>query len=305
MSNRRVAIIASALSTDVREAARIARERDFDGLLLDAWTPTLSIPALSGTGLREFRHMLGSQDQSLVGLQATTGPRGIGRGADIDRLLSRFDQMLRAATELGASIVCLDLGALPAAPFAPPKRRAISSDEAGFIFLPPNNVAPPEPVATEPFADSADPKLVAGVDEAMAAFGAVADRYRLSVALSSSLSGFAALHHVMNKAACPWFGIDLDAVAVARDRWPLDETFSRLGALVRHVRLRDATLGVDGRSRPAVAGQGSVNWPAFFEALDALQYSGWITIDPMELSDRVSAIDAARSVLKQNSADAR
>ncbi|MDB5172196.1 MAG: hypothetical protein JWN51_969, partial [Phycisphaerales bacterium] len=129
---------------------------------------------------------------------------------------------------------------------------------------------------------------------ALSEIGRLADRYSVVVAFRSDLASLAALERAVAQAACPWFGIDFDPVAVLRDEWEMDETFSRLGALVRHVRGRDAVKGADRRTRPAVVGQGDTDWGTLLANLDAADYHGWITIDPTELPDRNAGAVAGR-----------
>ena len=134
------------------------------------------------------------------------------------------------------------------------------------------------------------------VHAALAERGRRADRYGTTVAFRSDLASFAALERALSRAACPWFGVDLDPVAVLRDEWPLDEIFSRLGPLIRHVRGRDATRGGGGRTMPAVIGQGTTNWGELRAALDGAGYSGWITIDSLEHPDRRAAAVACGKI---------
>src|SRR6476659_4861149 len=108
----RISVLASALSTDARQAATTARSLGFGGILFDAYSPSLSIPELSQTGRREFRHTLSAQDLSLVGLRADLGARGFGPGADIDRLIQRLDRAMEAAAGLASPLLCVDLGPL-------------------------------------------------------------------------------------------------------------------------------------------------------------------------------------------------
>jgi sugar phosphate isomerase/epimerase len=125
--------------------------------------------------------------------------------------------------------------------------------------------------------------------------GARADRFGVTVAFRSDLASFAALERALTAAACPWFGVDLDPVAILRDGWSMDEIFARLGGLIRHVRGRDAVIGADRRTRAASVGQGSTNWPELLTALDSAGYRGWTTVDPLELADRTgSAIAGAK-----------
>src|SRR6266550_2140152 len=109
----RIAVVAGALGTDPRDAARAARVAGFGGMQFDAFTPSLDLTALSQTGRREFRHVLSSNDQQLIGLRVDVGPKGFGPGVDIDRLLAQFQRVMEAAKDLSAPLVCVEAGPLP------------------------------------------------------------------------------------------------------------------------------------------------------------------------------------------------
>lgn len=290
----RLGVAASALTDDPRQASGLAHDLGFQGLQFDAYSASFNIPDLAGSGRREFGHLLSSQNQQLIGLRGELGPRGLGPGADVDRILSKLDKLLEAAAGLNAPLACVDLGPLPAPPAQVRPRPKISPDQAGLILLPtaPQIVEPPTPAAPP-----ADPAVVSQVDAALCEIGRLADRYSVIVAFRSDLASLAALERAVMTAACPWFGIDLDPVAVLRDEWDLDETFSRLGALVRHVHGRDAIKGADRRTRPAIIGRGDTDWGTLLADLDAAGYRGWITVDPTELPDRQAAAVAARKYL--------
>jgi len=281
--------VSAALSNDVRDAARVARELGFDGLLLDAYSTSLTVPELSATGRRELRHVLATQNQQLAGLRASVGPKGLGRGADPDRVLSQIDRAMEAAKGLGAPLLSLDLGPLPRpAKSAKPKPK-VTKEQAGLILIPTTSSPPMEITGAQEPPAPVDMESMAQVDAALAELGRRADRYGVTVAMRSDLSGFDALERAIQQARCPWFGVDLDPVAILRDEWSQDEVFSRLGSLVRHVRARDAVRGADRRTQPAPIGRGDVNWDKLMSDLDGAGYRGWITIDPMELTDRVAA----------------
>lgn len=287
MGSIQFSVVAGALSNDPREAARLSREMGFVGLQFDAYGPSLRIPDLSNTGRREFRQVLSAQNQQPIGLRVELGPKGFSPGADVDRLLNGLNRAMEAAVGLGTSLVCVDLGPLPEpAPVEAPRPK-IDSAKAGVILLPESFAAPMPPAA--PASPPPDPAFVSQVDAALGELGAIADRYSVVLAFRTELSSFAAIDDALRRVRCPWFGIDFDPVAALRDEWPMDEIFSRLGALIRHVRGREAIGGANRRTQPAVIGRGDTKWGELLANLDGAGYAGWITVDPVELADRKAA----------------
>jgi sugar phosphate isomerase/epimerase len=288
-------VVAAALSADAQEAAEAANRAGSSGLLFDAATRGLDLTELSITGRRHFRQILSRQNQQLIGLRADGGVKGLSLGADIDRVLWRWDKILETAAGLESPLVCLDLGPLPTPSVTAAPKPIATTEQAGLIILPTFSAPPAAPAPVQPF----DSALADQVDAALAELGRRADRYGVTLALRSELAGFAALHRALAAANCPWFGVDLDPVAILRDEWPIDEIFSRLANFIRHVRGRDATAGADRRTQPATIGKGSTNWPALLALLDDAGFSGWITLDPMELTDRPAAAISGLHVLRQ------
>jgi sugar phosphate isomerase/epimerase len=300
----RLAVVATALGPDPRAAPRLARLAGFKGLLFDAWTSSLNIPDLSGSGRKELRNLLASEDQQLVGLRADVGPKGFGPGADVDRQIERLDRAMEAAAGLAAPLLCVDVGPLPEPVTAPRSKPTIKPEEAGLIIIPTAGETPASIAGNEPRAHSppVDPAFVSQVTSALIELGVRADRYRVTVAFSSGLSSFAALNEALASARCPWFGVDLDPVAILRDAWSADEVLSALGPLLRHVRARDASLGADRRTQPAVIGLGSTDWGELLASLDGAGYQGSVTVDPTELPDRVAAARTGASHLRRAAA---
>lgn len=291
-------VVGAALSGDAREAARAARATGFAGVLFDAFSAGLDLTTLSQTGRREFRHVLSSADQQLIGLRVDVGPKGFGPGADIDRLLSQFQKVMEAAKGLAAPLVCVETGPLPEPPATDKPKPKVTQEQAGLILLPDPVTTPPPPESRP--VPRPDPAHISHVDTALTELGARADRIGVTLALRSELSSYAALDRAMQSARCPWFGIDLDPVAMLRDAWQADEILSRLGALIRHLRGRDAVVGTDRRTQPAVIGHGSTQWGELLANLDSSGYRGWITVDPMELSDRMAGAVAGAKHLRSS-----
>ena len=121
----------------------------------------------------------------------------------------------------------------------------------------------------------------------------------MTLALRSELVSLSSLDRALAAAACPHFGVDLDPVALLRDEWSIDESFSRLGAIIRHVRARDALRGDAHRTKPMPIGEGNVDWQRLLSNLDEAGFRGWMTLDPLELSNRAAAASAGLGFLQK------
>jgi sugar phosphate isomerase/epimerase len=290
----RVSVVSSAFSADPRVAARIAREVGFGGLQFEAFGG-VDLTTLSQTGRREFLHVLSSHDQQLTSLAVDVGARGVGPGADLDRILAQLAKVLDAAGGLRCPVVCIEIGPLPEPPAPEKPRPMVTQEMAGLLILPPSITAAPPPVA--PVAP-VNPAWQSAVGVAMGAIAGVADRFGVTLAFRSELSSLSALVAAVRGPACPWFGIDLDPVAMLRDGLTPDGTFDLLGDLVRHARGRDASSGSDRRTKPQPIGRGDTKWDELLADLDAAGYHGFVTIDPTELTDRATAAAAGLKYLK-------
>lgn len=292
----RFGIVASALGGDPRRMGRESREAGFEGILFDSSSAGIDLSALTGSGRREFRNVLASQQQQIIGLRADVGPSGFGPGADIDRAIAELDKSMETAAGLGTRLICVDIGPLPSAPTIEQERPAVTPLQAGLILLPESSLKEPRP--PRPAEPPPDPAFADLVNSALVELGHHADRYSVMLAFRTELASFASLEEVLRRAACPWFGIDLDPVALLGDEWEPDEFFSRLGSLVRHVRGRDAVGGAGHRTKPAIVGQGSVPWESLLTNLDEAGFQGWVTLDPVDVADRARAAAAGLKYLR-------
>lgn len=291
----RLAVTATSLSTDPRLVPTLARQLNLPGLLFDAYAREFAIPDLSQTGRREFQKVLRQQDRQIVGLRVDLGQYGLSAKSDVDQQLSRLERAMDAAAGLMSPLLCVDLGPLPTPASTVAIKPKVTPDMAGLILLP-NPLEQTESPLDDP-QSPADVAFVAHLDPIMYELGHRADRYGVVIAFRSDLASFAAVERTVLAAACPWFGIDLDPVALMRDAAELDATFARVGPLIRHVRARDAILGTGHRTQAAIIGHGGVNWTHLLANLHAADYHGWLTIDPVELQDRMGGVAAGAKFL--------
>ncbi|MFI5378823.1 MAG: sugar phosphate isomerase/epimerase family protein [Tepidisphaerales bacterium] len=307
-----ISVMASAISNDPRAAAAgVARSLGFSGLQFAVQSAMIDLHELSVSGRRDFCHMLAANAQTLESLFVDAGVKGLMPGGDTDRVIARLDKAMETAAGLACRLVCVDIGPLPAPPPEVKPRKPVRPEEAGIIIIPTQHSAPGTQdfdglVAASAEADpthsgmvrSADPTHSAHVDSAIVELGRRADRYGVTLAFGSELAPLASIERALRAAGCAWFGVDLDAVALLRDPWDIDEAFSRLAPLIRHVRVRDAVLGHAHMTKPALVGQGSTDWKALLGRLEDAGYHGWLEVDPTELTDRTAAAQAAGAFLR-------
>lgn len=283
-----------AFGNDLREVVRQVRQHGFSGIQLDATSCVIDLSDLSSSARREIRHLLSTHQLRLCSIRLEYGPSGLGPEADVDQCLDKTDTILNTASDLGAAVVCLDLGRLPPVQRTTAPKPRITPDMAGLIIVPEISTPAPEPsVPTR-----VDPSLLSHWQSALGQLGEMADRYGMILGLSSSLSSFASLTGLLKQMDCPWFGVDLDPSLVLKDSWSSDEVFDALGHQIRHVRARDVVIGEDRRTKPAILGRGDVPWREVLSALDESGYAGALTIDPSELSDPASSAVAGLKQLQ-------
>src|SRR5437762_14288600 len=97
----KIGIVSAALSSDAREAASRARQLGFAGLFFVVYAPQLVLPELSGSGRREFLHVLSEQNQQLAGLLADLDGSGLSPSTDINRIIGRVDRPMEPAPGMG------------------------------------------------------------------------------------------------------------------------------------------------------------------------------------------------------------
>ena len=108
--------------------------------------------------------------------------------------------------------------------------------------------------------------------------GEIADRYRTTVAFSTRCRELRRVARLSCRWPCPWFGVDLDPVAILGHRRTSDEIFSR-SARSSVTSAHDAVRGADRRTKAVEIGRGNVNWQELFQSLEGAGYHGCVTTD--------------------------
>jgi sugar phosphate isomerase/epimerase len=278
-----------SLGDDIRRSADAARAIGFSGVVAPLRSSAVDLTQLSKSGAREFLQLFSSRGLRLTAIQHDLPPTGMRPGGDLDRQIDHFSKAIAAAAALNRAMILCDVGALPPSSAEPVVRKAITPGLAGAIIIPEAMPATSKPEVVP--VHKQQPEFEASVSAALMEVARHADREGVTVAFRSSLASFASLYNSLNRAKCPWFGVDLDPISMLADDWPADEIFSRLGSQIQHVRGRDGLRG-ENRVQPAPIGKGSVDWPAILANLDAAGYGGFISVQSSDLPNRASAAAA-------------
>ncbi|MDO5529328.1 MAG: TIM barrel protein [Paracoccus sp. (in: a-proteobacteria)] len=87
------------------------------------------------------------------------------------------------------------------------------------------------------------------------------------------LNNLALAAEIIEAVGSPALGLQFDAFHVQMTEGDVPGSWARYGALVRHVQI----AGAPGRNEPARGGP--IDFPGFFEAVDASGYRGWIAAE--------------------------
>jgi sugar phosphate isomerase/epimerase len=306
----RLGVAASTLGTEPRLALRAAVALGFRGVQFDISGEPGGGGWLSGldrSGQREFVKVLAGANVRLLSLAASAGRRGFSVGADIDRALSHLERCLNVSADLGRTAgqpvtLCVDLGPLP--PPRPPAttgavKKPVDTSMLGLLVLPTADEIAAATAAKSVRFDEPDEAAERMLDSALSELGRLADRYSVVIAFRSELGSLAALERALSAAGCPYFGLDLDPVAVLREPvWTLEEALAAFTGRVLHVRARDGLKGTGGRTQSAELGRGHTDWVRLFRLLEDASFKGPVVVDPTELRDRPAGATAALAMLK-------
>jgi sugar phosphate isomerase/epimerase len=242
METSRLSVPAVALSRDLRQALRVARDLGFHAVELDARSgldPTL----VTQTGLRQIRKWLGDEGLVIAGVAFQTRG-GYGEAERLEGRIAATKAALKLAYDLGAGLVFNHVGEIPA-----------SAETAEWQLL--------VDVLTDIGTWS---QHVGGTLCVEAGRAAPADLARLIAALPEGslacdiVTGSLVVH-----------GHDpAEAVATLGDHVAAVHTTDAVAGPFA------------GRGRAVILGTGQVDFPTVFAALEERAYQGWIGLDPVE-----------------------
>ncbi|WP_405110435.1 sugar phosphate isomerase/epimerase family protein [Paenibacillus sp. FSL K6-1217] len=262
LSNK-IGVIADSFGRDLRSNLRIAKELGAEGVQLWAIQGEMDPAGLTAQDRKAIRTYLAELNLELSALCADYGGQGFKNPEENGWKISKSKQALDLALDLGCNIVTTHIGIVPEDPGAPEyaillaacnELAAYASGRGGYFAI----ETGPEPAARlKSFLDSLDTKGVAvNFDPANMVMVTGDDPVRGVYALQDYI-----VHtHVKD-------GVRLREVDPHEVYGVLD-----------HERI--AVMGEGGAGfREVPPGEGSVDFPAYFSALQDIGYKGYLTVE--------------------------
>jgi L-ribulose-5-phosphate 3-epimerase len=233
-----IAVTLETIQQPLRSAVVIAAQAGIRGLVFDATGP-LSPSTLGDTARREVRHLLQSHLLSTVALRCPLR-HGLEEQSGLETRLERLRLAMQLSFDLGARLILLGLGTLPAEVTDPRYERLKSA-------------------LTE-----------------LALFG---DRIGCRIALDAGLEPIEQLLGLMQSIDSGSIGLSLDPATLLMEKQPLEPTILAAKEVLLHSYARDAIpRRIDRPAREVNLGEGDIDWISWCGTLEASQYTGAYTI---------------------------
>lgn len=233
-----IAVTLETLNQPLRSAVVVAAQAGIRGMVFDATGP-LGPASLGETARREVRHLLQSHLLSPVALRCPLR-HGLEELDGYETRLERLRLAMQLSFDLGAKMILLGLGTLPAEVTDPRYERIKSA-------------------TTE-----------------LAQFG---DRIGCRIALDAGQEPVEHLLKLLQSIDTGSLGISLDPATLLMEKQPLEAGIFAVKGVLFHTYARDAIpRRVDRPAREVNLGQGDIDWISWFGTLEACQYRGAYTI---------------------------
>lgn len=241
-----------SLEMPFRRALAEAQRLGAAGVQFDA-AGDLAPDALSQTGRREVRTRLKNHELELAALGCPLR-RGLAVVENQQPRIEHVRKVMTLAYELGARVVVVEAGPLPA--------------------------------------DPADP-MAAPLTEALLALGQHGDRTGVVLALETGLESAEVMANFLARFDTGGLGANFDPANLLMHGFPVDASLRALGSRIVHVHAKDARQASASRGAQEVAlGNGDIDWLALLGGLEEIEYRGWLTLE-RESGDRRAADIAA------------
>jgi sugar phosphate isomerase/epimerase len=252
----------------LRKALAAAARLEVGGVQVDAVGELLP-DRLSQTGRRELRNLLRTSNLELTALGCPLR-RGLDAAEDQQGRLDHVRKVLALAYDLGPRVVIVQAGQVPAV------------------------VAEGEKV------DSAELDRARRLRESLAELGAHGDRVGATLALETGLESGVALAAYLKSFDSGSLAANLDPANLLLHGFDPIQAARDLRGLIAHAHAHDCRRGSTSRAaREAAVGAGDIDWLAFLETLEEVEYRGWLVVEREEGDNRLADVEAGVRFLRR------
>jgi sugar phosphate isomerase/epimerase len=254
MKHLKIGLRLESLELPLRRALAEASRLGVAGVQIDA-VGDLAPTSLSQTGRRELRNLLRSYSVELTALGCPLR-RGLDAVEDQEPRLDHVRKVLTLSYDLGPAITIVEAGQVPAE----------SDAERGRIMR-----------------------------DSLTNVGAHGDRVGATLALETGLEAGEVLAAYLRSFDSGSLKANLDAANLLLHGFDPIASTRALAGLVAHVHARDCRRASTSRAAQEVPlGHGDIDWLSLVEALEEIEYRGWIVVERQSGENRLG--DVARGV---------
>jgi sugar phosphate isomerase/epimerase len=248
-----------SLGLPLRRALTETARLGVAGVQIDA-AGDLSPGALSQTGRRELRNLLRAHNLELTAIGCPLR-RGLDTAEDQQPRLEHVRRVMALSFDLGPHITVVQAGAVP---------EDANSPQAGLL--------------TEALRD-------------LATHG---DRTGVTLALEAGLESGAALAAFLGKFDTGSLAVNLDPANLLLHGFDPYDAVAVLRGRIAHTHARDCRRGSASRTMQEVpVGHGDIDWLRYLEALEDVEYRGWLTVERETGENRLADVAAGVAFLRR------
>jgi sugar phosphate isomerase/epimerase len=259
MKHLRIGVRLESLGLPLRRGLTEASRLGVPGVQVDA-AGDLSPDQLSQTGRREFRNLLRTHNLELSALGCPLR-RGLDAVENQDARLEHVRKVMTLAYDLGPRIVIVQAGQVPE-----------KEDQAPARWL----------------------------RESLVNLAQHGDRTGTTLALETGLESGGVLAAYLRSFDAGSLGANLDPANLLLHGFDPLQAAHDLRGLVVHGHARDCRRASTSRAAQEVPlGHGDIDWMSFLEALEEIDYRGWLVVEREQGDNRLADVEAGVAFLRR------
>jgi sugar phosphate isomerase/epimerase len=259
MKHVRIGVRLESLGMGLRRGLAEASRLGVSGVQVDA-AGDLAPDQLSQTGRRELRNLLRTYNLELTALGCPLR-RGLDAAENQEGRVEHVRKVMSLAYDLGPRLAIVGAGQVPE-----------KEEDAGARRL----------------------------RESLAELAGHGDRIGTTLALETGLEPGAVLAAYLRSFDSGGLGANLDPANLLLHQFDPVQSGRDLGRLVVHVHARDCRRASTSRAAQEVPlGHGDIDWMSFLEALEEIEYRGWLVVEREQGDNRPADVEAGVAFLRR------